>query len=78
MGRAPIRFAVASSRVADDDQGCAVVEWECALKHPEDGAREGARLVRDHIIRLKPHAYDDFASAEADEAASRAMLGLDR
>jgi hypothetical protein len=26
--------------------GWAVVEWECCLKHPEDGAREGAAFVR--------------------------------
>ncbi len=29
----------------------AVLEWECWLKHPEDGAREGAAFIRDHLIR---------------------------
>jgi sugar phosphate isomerase/epimerase len=57
--------------------GWAVVEWECALKHPEDGAREGAAFVRDHIIRVTGRAFDDFAAGGADQAANRRMLGLD-
>ena len=56
--------------------GWAVVEWECALKHPEDGAREGARFVRDHIIRVTPHAFDDFAASRVDRAAIDRALGL--
>ncbi|CAM3332178.1 Sugar phosphate isomerase/epimerase [Paracoccus aminovorans] len=56
--------------------GWAVVEWECALKHPEDGAREGARFVRDHIIRVTPHAFDDFAASAVDRAAIDKALGL--
>ncbi|EAQ04245.1 putative IolE, Sugar phosphate isomerase/epimerase [Pseudooceanicola batsensis HTCC2597] len=56
--------------------GWAVVEWECALKHPEDGAREGAQFVRDHIIRVTEKAFDDFADGGADDAANRRMLGL--
>ncbi|MCJ2187639.1 sugar phosphate isomerase/epimerase family protein [Novosphingobium beihaiensis] len=47
--------------------GWAVMEWECALKHPDDGAREGAAFIRDHIIRVTPHAFDDFASAGSGE-----------
>ena len=54
----------------------AVVEWECCLKHPEDGAREGAAFVRDHIIRVTERAFDDFAGGEADAAANRNMLGI--
>jgi sugar phosphate isomerase/epimerase len=56
--------------------GWAVVEWECCMKHPEDGAREGAAFVRDHIIRVTEKAFDDFAGAGTDDAANRAMLGL--
>jgi hypothetical protein len=54
-----------------------VVEWECCLKHPEDGAREGADFVRAHIIRVTEKAFDDFAGSGADRAANRRMLGLD-
>lgn len=57
--------------------GWAVVEWECCLKHPEDGAREGAEFVRAHLIRVTEKAFDDFAGSGADRAANRRMLGLD-
>jgi sugar phosphate isomerase/epimerase len=57
--------------------GWAVVEWECAIKHPEDGAREGADFVRAHIIRVTERAFDDFADAGTDHAANRRMLGLE-
>ncbi len=57
--------------------GWAVVEWECCLKHPEDGAREGAEFVAAHIIRVTEKAFDDFASAGSDRAANRRMLGLE-
>ena len=56
--------------------GWAVVEWECALKHPEDGAREGSDFVRAHIIRVTERAFDDFAGGGTDDAANRRMLGL--
>jgi len=56
--------------------GWAVVEWECCLKHPEDGAREGAEFVRAHIIRVTEKAFDDFAGSGADDAANRRMLGI--
>ncbi len=59
-----------------DFEGWAVVEWECCLKHPEDGAREGAQFVRDHIIRVTEKAFDDFADGGSDEAANRRMLGI--
>ncbi|KZK94628.1 Inosose dehydratase [Pseudovibrio sp. Ad46] len=56
--------------------GWAVLEWECALKHPEDGAREGAQFIKDHIIRVTERAFDDFADAGTDEAANRRILGI--
>ena len=52
-----------------------MVEWECCLKHPEDGAREGADFVDAHIIRVTEKAFDDFAGAGTDRAANRRMLG---
>ncbi|SFJ23272.1 sugar phosphate isomerase/epimerase family protein [Celeribacter neptunius] len=68
--------AVFSKLTANDFDGWAVVEWECCLKHPEDGAREGAEFVRDHIIRVTERAFDDFAASGADDAANRKMLGI--
>jgi len=63
---------------AADYDGWAVMEWECCLKHPEDGAREGAEFIAAHLIRVTEQAFDDFAGAGTDEAANRRMLGLDR
>jgi sugar phosphate isomerase/epimerase len=77
LGDGQVDFgAVFSKMAANDFPGWAVVEWECCLKHPEDGAREGAAFVRDHIIRVTEKAFDDFAAGGTDEAANRRMLGL--
>ena len=54
----------------------AVLEWECCLKHPEDGAAEGAPFIADHIIRVTEKAFDDFAGGETDQAAINKLLGL--
>jgi sugar phosphate isomerase/epimerase len=62
---------------ANDFEGWAVLEWECCLKHPEDGAREGAAFIKDHIIRVTDRAFDDFADAGTNDAANARILGLD-
>lgn len=56
--------------------GWAVVEWECCLKHPEDGAKEGVEFVNRHIIRVTEKAFDDFADSSVDQQANRRILGL--
>ncbi|MGA0540659.1 sugar phosphate isomerase/epimerase family protein [Neotabrizicola sp. VNH66] len=77
-GDGQVDFGAIFSKLAQYDfPGWAVVEWECCLKHPEDGAREGAAFVRDHIIRVTERAFDDFAGAATDRAANRRMLGLE-
>ena len=77
LGDGQIDFkGIFSKFAARDFAGWAVLEWECALKHPEDGAREGAAFIRDHIIRVTERAFDDFAGAGSDEALNRAVLGL--
>lgn len=77
LGDGQVDFgAIFSKMAANDFDGWAVVEWECCLKHPEDGAREGAQFVKDHIIRVTDHAFDDFASGGADDGANRRMLGI--
>lgn len=57
--------------------GHAVMEWECAFKSPEQGAREGAPFIAEHIIQATEKAFDDFADAGVDDAANRAVLGLE-
>ncbi|MGB4113461.1 MAG: sugar phosphate isomerase/epimerase [Yoonia sp.] len=56
--------------------GWAVLEWECCLKHPEQGAAEGAPFIADHIIRRTDKAFDDFAGGTSDPAALRKMMGF--
>ena len=77
LGDGQVDFAAIFSKMAANDfDGWAVLEWECCLKHPEDGAREGATFIKDHIIRVTEKAFDDFADSGADVAANRKMLGL--
>lgn len=69
--------AVFSKLTHYDYDGWAVMEWECCYKHPEDGAREGALLIEDCIIRVTDKAFDDFAGSGSDEAFNRKLMGLD-
>lgn len=55
----------------------AVLEWECCLKSPEQGAAEGAPFIADHIIEVTGKAFDDFAGGETDRNQIRRMLGLE-
>lgn len=57
-------------------RGWAVLEWECCLKDPEDGAREGAPFISKHIINMATKSFDDFAGAAVDKAQIQRMLGL--
>lgn len=78
LGDGQVDFkAIFSKLAAYDFKGWAVMEWECCLKHPEDGAKEGAVFIRDQIIRVTEKAFDDFAGAGGDEAFNRSVLGLD-
>ena len=54
----------------------AVLEWECCLKSPEQGAAEGAPFIAEHIIEVTDKAFDDFAGGATDQAQIRAMLGI--
>lgn len=69
--------AIFSKLTQYDFDGWAVLEWECALKHPEDGAREGAGFIADHVIRVTERAFDDFAASGGDRSQTRLLLGLD-
>ena len=77
LGDGQIDFGGIFSRLAGHDYGSwAVLEWECCLKHPEDGAREGAEFIAAHIIRVTETSFEDFIGQGADEAANRRMLGI--
>jgi sugar phosphate isomerase/epimerase len=77
LGDGDVNFRAIFSKLAQYDfPGWAVLEWECCLKHPEVGAREGAAFIRDHIIEVTDRAFDDFAGGGADTARNRRILGL--
>ncbi len=54
----------------------AVLEWECCLKSPEQGAAEGVSFIADRIIEVTEKAFDDFAGGEIDRDQIRRMLGI--
>lgn len=56
--------------------GWAVLEWECCIKSAEQGAREGAPFIQQHIIEVTEKAFDDFAGGETDDEANKKILGL--
>jgi len=56
--------------------GWAVLEWECCIKSPGQGAREGAPFIAGHIIEATEVAFDDFAGSKSDRSANRKILGL--
>jgi sugar phosphate isomerase/epimerase len=77
LGDGQVDFKAVFSKMAQYDYpGWAVLEWECALKHPEDGAREGAQFIKDHIIRVTDRTFDDFAASGIDKALNKKILGL--
>lgn len=77
VGDGQVNFRAIFSKLAQYDfDGWAVLEWECCLKHPEDGAREGAAFIKNHIIHVTERAFDDFAARGTDAEANRPTLGL--
>ena len=77
LGDGQVDFRAIFSKLTQYDyKGWAVLEWECALKHPEDGAREGAEFIKNHIIRVTDKAFDDFAAAGTDQAFNKKVLGI--
>jgi sugar phosphate isomerase/epimerase len=77
LGDGQVDFGgIFSKMAANDFAGWAVLEWECALKHPEVGAAEGAPFIAKHIIKITEHAFDDFAAGGADRALNRRIMGI--
>ncbi|GGP25926.1 sugar phosphate isomerase/epimerase family protein [Silvimonas amylolytica] len=77
LGDGQIDFIALFSKMAQYDfPGWAVLEWECCLKHPEVGAREGAAFIREHMIRVADRAFDDFAGSGVDQTQLNTLMGL--
>jgi sugar phosphate isomerase/epimerase len=78
LGDGQVDFKGIFSRMAKYHfAGWPVLEWECCMKHPEDGATEGAKFIKEHIIRITDKTFDDFAGGGSDEAKNRKLLGID-
>ena len=78
LGDGQVDFAGIFSKLAQYDyDSWAVLEWECCLKSPEQGAAEGAPFISKHIIEVTDKAFDDFAGGDTDKATLRKMMGLD-
>lgn len=77
LGDGQVDFkSIFSKLAAYDYAGWAVLEWECCLKNSEDGAREGAAFIKDHIIHVTEKAFDDFAGTLKDDKLNRTVLGI--
>jgi sugar phosphate isomerase/epimerase len=78
LGDGQVDFGRIFSLLAEKSyEGWAVLEWECCLKSPEQGAREGAPFIARHVIETTGVAFDDFAGGQTDVKRNRKMLGLD-
>ncbi|SPZ64822.1 Inosose dehydratase [Serratia quinivorans] len=77
LGDGQIDFPAIFSKLAQYDfPGWATLEWECCLKSPEAGAREGAEFIARHIIPVAERAFDDFAAVSGERKQVRQMLGM--
>jgi sugar phosphate isomerase/epimerase len=77
LGDGQVDFASIFSKLAQYNyEGWAVLEWECCIKDAEQGAREGAPFISDHIIKVTERAFDDFAGGKVDKKLINQIIGL--
>lgn len=77
LGDGQVDFKAIFSKLAlYNYTGWAVMEWECALKHPELGAAEGAPFIKNNIIRVTDKTFDDFAGTGSNEDFNKTLLGI--
>ena len=77
LGDGEIDFGMIFSKLSQYGfDGWAVLEWECCIKSPEQGAAEGAPFIKNHIIEVTEKAFDDFANVQTDQDKINKLLGL--
>ena len=54
-----------------------MLEWECAIKNRDDGAREGAEFIKKHLIEVSQSTFEDFIDQGADQSAVKRALGIE-
>lgn len=77
LGDGQVDFGAIFTKLARYDYpGWAVLEWECAYKSGDVGAREGAAFIRRHLIPVADKAFDDFAGSGVNQKMNKKVLGL--
>ncbi len=77
LGDGEIDFGAIFSKLSQYGyDGWAVLEWECCIKSPEQGAAEGAPFIASHIIEVTHKTFDDFAGGGGSEEVNKKILGL--
>ena len=77
LGDGEIDFQTIFSKLSQYGyDGWAVMEWECCIKSPKQGATEGAEFIADHIIHVTDKAFDDFAESSIDMNLINKSLGI--
>jgi len=77
LGDGQVDFKSIFSKLAQYNYaGWAVLEWECCIKDAEQGAKEGAPFIRQHMIKVTERAFDDFAGADIDQQLLNNIIGL--
>src|SRR5258707_2361632 len=77
VGDGQVDFKSIFSKLAQYDyNGLAVLESEWCIRHPEQGAKEGAERIKDYMIRVTEKAFDDFASVGKNPKLNKKILGL--
>ena len=77
-GDGQVDFKTVFSKLTE--YGCdvwAVLEWECVVKSPEQGAKEGVAFINSHIIETTTKRFDDFAGGtNTNKEELRRILGI--
>jgi len=77
LGDGQIDFKTIFSKLSQYDLDLwAVMEWECCIKSPKQGAKQGAPFIANHIIETTNKRFDDFAGQSVDENYLKSLLGI--
>lgn len=77
LGDGQVDFKSIFSKLSQYDfDGWAILEWECCIKSPEQGAKEGSKFIKDHIIEISDKTFDDFAGGETNKEDINSILGI--
>ena len=78
LGDGQVDFVGIFSKLAQYGyDGWAVLEWECCLKSPQQGAAEAVPFISDHLIDVADKSFEDFADGDINRDSLREMMGLD-